>query len=141
MTSRIKHLEGKFDDLICCIVVSILHHHGNQQFPHQQLSNETKAHTLKFLTLKLNALQRCNVWCEMFVPLVHLMDFAKHKAIASMGITCVWDRKSPPRYDISKKFIDQGLLIRAPNIRVCALIDTRPKLDMWPTLVWTFFFW
>jgi hypothetical protein len=60
----------------------------------------------------------------MFVPLVHLMDFAKHKAFPSMGITCVWDRRSPPRYDISKKFIDQGFPIKTPNINVCALIDT-----------------
>jgi hypothetical protein len=56
MTSRRKHLEGKFDDLVYCIVVSILHHHGDQQFSHQQLSNETKAHILKFITLKPNAL-------------------------------------------------------------------------------------
>jgi hypothetical protein len=53
-----KHLEGKFDDLVYCIVVSILHHHGDQQLSHQQLSNEIKAHTLKFLTLKLNVLQQ-----------------------------------------------------------------------------------
>jgi hypothetical protein len=63
MGSRIKHLEGKFDDFVCCIVISILYHYGNQQFSHQQLSNETKAHTIKFLTLKLNALQQqCVMW-------------------------------------------------------------------------------
>lgn len=39
-----------------------------------------------------------------------------------------------------KKIIDQGLPVRAPNPHVCALIDTWPKLDKWPTLVWTFNF-
>jgi hypothetical protein len=32
-----------------------------------------------------------DVWCEMPIPPMHFMDFAKHKVQLGMGIACVWD--------------------------------------------------